>query len=370
MSRNPISPKQLRLRITAVAMIPKLLQFRLGNKSHRAESPLGKAYILALPQEILDAILDFLFNDKIELKHCTLVLREWLCRARRHLFRDMNVLVTRLAEFRDFLAEDPAYVCNSIRFLKVKSQFSAAPVRLRDIHGCFMLLPAMDHLTLSSVSIARNEDRSPLGGAPTPGRFHKLTLSSMTVDAHDISQFLLLCPSRCELRLRRQCYMRQPSPTEAVTEEMNTLSITHGMKATNSRGDKGHVKTLVMGSWEHSQDGLATELSRSTNLLAGLISVYWHFIHDDAKRVAVKKFLETHGATLKWVGLDFLHFECGYYHSYHDLDEETGIDADTHLRPISHISGRGPGVLSKYDMAQVDLRGSKEVDQTFEWHTR
>ncbi|KAF9642961.1 hypothetical protein BDM02DRAFT_3104213, partial [Thelephora ganbajun] len=43
-----------------------------------------------LPPEILDYIVDFLYNEPETLKQCCLVSKSWVPRTRKHLFADIN----------------------------------------------------------------------------------------------------------------------------------------------------------------------------------------------------------------------------------------------------------------------------------------
>lgn len=45
----------------------------------------------SLPLELLEYIVDHLFNDNVALKSCSLVEKRWLAPSRQHLFFDLNV---------------------------------------------------------------------------------------------------------------------------------------------------------------------------------------------------------------------------------------------------------------------------------------
>jgi hypothetical protein len=53
--------------------------------------PLAPRLTTYLPQELMEYVIDFLYNDKPTLRACSLVCRAWVAEARVHLFRSIHI---------------------------------------------------------------------------------------------------------------------------------------------------------------------------------------------------------------------------------------------------------------------------------------
>lgn len=82
-------------------------------QTHRRATP-------ALPQELVDIVIDELRDDRKSLATCVLISRQWTHTARQHLFRKVNVTGSRniFMDFLHFLQECPN-VCAVIREISV-----------------------------------------------------------------------------------------------------------------------------------------------------------------------------------------------------------------------------------------------------------
>jgi hypothetical protein len=97
---------------------------------------------LPLPQELLDFIIDFLFDDKQSLKACSLTCRAFLSASRLHIFTQMHLQPER---FSSFMASSPSVVpfVQSLRFDSTKPK-AAMYLSIQDLN----MLPNLKSLTV------------------------------------------------------------------------------------------------------------------------------------------------------------------------------------------------------------------------------
>ncbi len=63
---------------------------------------------MPLPPELLDHVLDYLHDDKLSLRHCSLTSRNWLPRAQHHLFHSIDIDSTTCNAFTRLLESNPS----------------------------------------------------------------------------------------------------------------------------------------------------------------------------------------------------------------------------------------------------------------------
>src|SRR5271154_711950 len=63
-----------------------------------------------LHQELVDYIIDFLFDDDESLAECTLVCKDWLSSSHYHLFRELEFDLDEDIDFEDFPSRATPYV--------------------------------------------------------------------------------------------------------------------------------------------------------------------------------------------------------------------------------------------------------------------
>ncbi|KAJ7716357.1 hypothetical protein B0H14DRAFT_3012961 [Mycena olivaceomarginata] len=71
------------------------------------------------PQELIDAILDHLADDRRSLKACSLVCRAWVSRCRSHLFGNCSLFPNDILVFRDLLRAPHCTFAQDIRSMSV-----------------------------------------------------------------------------------------------------------------------------------------------------------------------------------------------------------------------------------------------------------
>ncbi|KAJ3476648.1 hypothetical protein NLI96_g11016 [Meripilus lineatus] len=118
-----------------------------------------------LPQELIDQILDYLFDDVDTLRSCSSVSPGWLDSARHHLFKKFTFVAkagpngASFAQFAVFL-KDSSSVCKHVRTLHLHGgSLSTTPVgaadslAIPDFAGIVSLLPSLREVKLSRMSI-------------------------------------------------------------------------------------------------------------------------------------------------------------------------------------------------------------------------
>lgn len=122
---------------------------------------------VALPQELMDYILDFIHSDGATLRTCTLVARSWLPSSRRHLFSRVELPESRFSAFLAFAqtcAFGPQYVEDLILNGKQPQQdmsqrTATSPAFLRSVLPC---LPRLKSLMLFMTLLREGEaDHAP-----------------------------------------------------------------------------------------------------------------------------------------------------------------------------------------------------------------
>lgn len=153
------------------------------------------------PQELLDAVIDHLKNDKRSLSQCALVSHRWVNRSRRHLFRAITITL-HAVEGPDGLTWDNHDMILVLDFLNtspdIRNYFQDLTIRedpdddseqqprlpITQLFQLRSLLTELKHLLLRNVTIVsrsedRDEDISSMAICPVS---HLRQLSLKTVD--------------------------------------------------------------------------------------------------------------------------------------------------------------------------------------------
>ncbi|KAJ3554128.1 hypothetical protein NM688_g3264 [Phlebia brevispora] len=137
-----------------------------------------------LPPELIDMVIDHLYNDKVTLAQCTLVARSWLSAARMHLFRDITVFHERTPEaFGKFvsLLRSKLHLRVLIKTLCLNgyhpSDGRQGRLDATILESIVALLPALD--TLLVVNCFWERDGRP--SAHTPEPTHRVSLKNLYI---------------------------------------------------------------------------------------------------------------------------------------------------------------------------------------------
>ncbi|KAJ3539281.1 hypothetical protein NM688_g6387 [Phlebia brevispora] len=133
---------------------------------------LGAMSVQMLPQELIDAVIDCLHDDKVSLVRCTEVCRAFLPAARRSLF-EVLIINSKNGTFDDFVAflQSTPHLRSLIRILHLKAEWSVRYSRFGlilnedgtklTIPTCatiLSLLPRLQELSLSRIVIRSSEE--------------------------------------------------------------------------------------------------------------------------------------------------------------------------------------------------------------------
>ena len=108
-----------------------------------------------LPPELIDMVIDHLYDDKVSLASCALVAKSWLNTSRLHLFHDLIIFHDRAPEpfraFTAFMTEKP-FICSLVKTLCING-YHASDRRQGRINAGILdailgLLPALDTLLI------------------------------------------------------------------------------------------------------------------------------------------------------------------------------------------------------------------------------
>ena len=224
-----------------------------------------RSHIRKLPQELLDMVVDFLCGDWRSLEACTLVLREWICGARRHLFHYLSIS-SPLADFLTFLRHAPPSVTTHVHQLQLEHPDHTS-LRLCDIADVASYFPSLNILMLYHVRIAMNSDGTLCGGLPNSSpKFTRLHLDHMMVDMSILRHLLLLCAGGAtEINFSTGCWATWvPRSRRAVLDSDDTLSLTEDEIQAFSRIS---LDAFFIGSTRSSIYNLAVRLVRQTTTL-------------------------------------------------------------------------------------------------------
>ncbi|KAK7448795.1 hypothetical protein VKT23_013525 [Stygiomarasmius scandens] len=106
---------------------------------------------MMLPQELVDTIIDFLFDDKDSLNSCALVSKSWLPSSRFHLFHTVALASTdtdKRRRLHDLITANP-HIGNCIHYL----QLSVPSEEDTALEALLPLLPSLRKLNLTSGSL-------------------------------------------------------------------------------------------------------------------------------------------------------------------------------------------------------------------------
>lgn len=257
-----------------------------------------------LPQEILDAIIDFLQEDRKALISCTLILRQWVYRARYHLFSTLYVKHPPRPSLKTlfiFIRDAPDSVNHNIRTLNLSCRNKA--IALRDLAAALRSLPTLHLLRLEKIHWMRNLDGTLVGGTPSVCTFSTLCLNRAEYFGRDLKELLLLCPPGSHLFLEQSLWLKRQSPVPHVPDEtVRALS-------------EVQLHTLTMGTLEGNKFDIVLNALRPTHALATLTHLEFNFLY--RRDVSdVNRFLVHVGPQLEHLALDLVSLDrlIGMYH--------------------------------------------------------
>lgn len=103
-----------------------------------------------LPQELTDAIIDCLYDDRVALRSCALVARSWRARSYLHYYRSVEVTDTRFTpesiQFLDAAASLAASICQLT--ITQDHRTHHGPIAPRTLIGVLQRLSSLHTLTL------------------------------------------------------------------------------------------------------------------------------------------------------------------------------------------------------------------------------
>jgi len=165
-----------------------------------------------LPPEIMDMVIDHLFNDKPALSSCALVCQDWLPSTRYHLFHTLRVQEiipsnqpryaalhnVWLQDFQDFVRSSPA-VCTYIKELHVASypedSSMVLHVGVATLLTIFTSIPALEYLSLCTKYIVIQSSYGGLADIASPNPLRKLSIHGPTFENWALDSLLSLFSS-------------------------------------------------------------------------------------------------------------------------------------------------------------------------------
>lgn len=113
--------------------------------------------------ELIEMVIDHLFDDKATLASCTIVARSWLEPARYHLFSPVRIFYLEFDDFRQFLVSTPhcaKYVQELILSNTYNESICWGPASIDSDHLAALLssLPNLSYLHISCISLHGDEN--------------------------------------------------------------------------------------------------------------------------------------------------------------------------------------------------------------------
>lgn len=205
----------------------------------------GPCYIKRLPQELLDAIVKHICEDKQSLANCTLVLPQWLHRARYYLFDSVYIgREHRIRGFFDFLQAAPPHITKSIYRLTLDfgrqedhgidlSAFARAVGQIPSL-GELWLRHSSGLIFPQSFSIAELRMTAP----------EVLVLEKGSICASKIATLIALFPNLMELYVESKCDIPSASVEDLDQDTLQALSRTEKLTKLAFGGGYQHAAVL------------------------------------------------------------------------------------------------------------------------------
>ncbi|PSR74010.1 hypothetical protein PHLCEN_2v10194 [Hermanssonia centrifuga] len=279
-----------------------------------------------LPQEMIDAIIDHLHDDKTALSKCALVSPAWLPSAHHHLFHTLRVLVPResgFTSFFQFIVSSSPSVCESIVVFELGGPGSSfgdlETFSELDLDAFRSVLSRMPNLT--SLSLHGLHVRSPFGSSshtissklstrPLTG-LKKLVLTNIALkddNLRDLSGLVALSSGLEELHIL------------TLLDRVATLSADWMQTAkVVQQAEDMRLKTLSFGSPFMTMPIVVRILDSIPTLGSSLTSLDVRAVSSD-DLPPVGKVLGVVGPNLRYLGLDISYLHTGN-HSIRDLLE-------------------------------------------------
>ncbi|GJE94178.1 hypothetical protein PsYK624_103460 [Phanerochaete sordida] len=281
-----------------------------------------------VPQELLDYIMDLAQDDKPTLANCTLVLRQWIHRARCHLFSKTVVRnkqrLDSVSSFLKFLSKDaPPSVTTSIRSLALNS--TGRPIIISSLASVLAGLPHLHHLRLEKLKWGRHPDGTLIGGLPARCNFSVLSLNHTAIYSRDLEDLLLLCPPHAHLFLEQALKVQRQLFKPSLPAEIHyALS-------------KIQLGKLSMGTPDATQfDVILNAIHATSSVRLGTLShLELNFLHK--RDIAhVNRMLAELGPQLRHLTLDLVSFDkdVGWII---DENETSLADVKFELRPCASL---------------------------------
>lgn len=185
----------------------------------------GTPYIMRLPQELLDAIVDCLRKEKRALANCAATMRRWLYRARRHLFD--NISIKHVHAFFAFLQTAPQSVTGNIKFLTLRLH-EDHHLDLRTLASALAKMPALDQLWIRHASSMTIPDAVSTS-VPRIAQLDILVIDRSTLSAVELATFISLFPSVTDLYIEADCTFTGAATDalqEGVREALSKVKLT------------------------------------------------------------------------------------------------------------------------------------------------
>ncbi|EKM60512.1 uncharacterized protein PHACADRAFT_179767 [Phanerochaete carnosa HHB-10118-sp] len=157
---------------------------------------------LKLPQELVDIIINDLQDDMPTLCCCTLVSREWVFSARRHLFRHVTVYMIRDSLF--FMRDTPPSITHNLRYLTL----AYGRLRLHDFAAVLSRFPSLHLLRLDNLDIQQTHQSMFIDRRIIPCCTTQLLLDRIALNPQ-LLELILLYVHASELRISRSCQLRR-----------------------------------------------------------------------------------------------------------------------------------------------------------------
>lgn len=171
-----------------------------------------------LPQELVDAIIDYLFDDHDTLKSCALVEKRWLKRSRYHLFFHFTLCSSSRSEdscsstasillnsFMNFIESEQSCTIwiSELQFGTVRHDKAAISItrsQFRKIHSIVSKLPSIRSVSLLHLAFdlkdtfPGDQPQSLLAQILQP--LQRLLISECCISTSDIQRLVLLYPTK------------------------------------------------------------------------------------------------------------------------------------------------------------------------------
>jgi hypothetical protein len=221
-----------------------------------------------LPQELLDFIIDFLFDDKQSLKACSLTCRAFLSASRLHLFTQMHLQTER---FSSFMASSPSVV-PFVRCLTSINQQCAMYLSIQDLN----MLPNLKSLIVRG-SVFHPHLPPPLAESWCT-QIACLSMESQGFsNFYQFARFIVLFTSLERLSMKNMLWFGQPIPDlhQRLPSTLRTLRLDLQQYSIFewilSHDPMPSLHTLAL-TYQNSN-----ELSLINNICSGLRSSLRHF---------------------------------------------------------------------------------------------